>query len=541
MNEYIKKWILLLQTNKKKAAVLGGTALLVCLLGGGLYMGQKENRMRELRVSGMASPSEAPRETVPASTPSQAPAASPSEALPAEEEGDGLILASIDREGGAPASPSDSIAALLYTRLAEKDSQWLSGIYGLYDSAPASLAVQLGRSDLADQLLAQGITAFSSLNVSFYNGEGTLVQGVSNARAVISLTDTMYRRGSLSSYEEIEAFADWLWEQSHSWSAAPGELYYCEGGCAVETPSAEAVPSEAAETASIPPEASGSEPEMATPSQTDAGTVWGPEGGPGIVPETISEPLPSAASPSEAAAAAATPVCRGHIDLSVTAFIKDTGVNGLFSLTLKDKALPDWSEEERGRVQELLSQDWYEAYGINAADLVSVNPLTSAEIELYMKLIPPETSELRRRLIQYGLASVGRIPYYWGGKPHRPGYEGNGFGTVVEPDVDGRFLKGLDCSGWISWLYWSVTGSRLGAESTANLIQTGEVISKEELLPGDLCIRTGSMAHVVLFLGWAENGQMLCIQETSGLTNNVEASLSDEDWPYYRRILPAGQ
>lgn len=532
MNEYIKKWLLLLQQNKKKAAVLGGALLFVCLLGGGLYMRQKENRMKELRVSGMASPSEPSRETVPAAT-----AASPSEALSAEEERARLLLAGINREGGAPDSPSDSAAALLYTRLAEKDSQWLSGIYGLYDRAPADLAAQLGLSDLAGQLLAQEITAFSSLNVSFYNGENTLIQGVSNARAIISLTDTMYQRGSFSSYEEIEAFADWLWEQSHSWSAALGELYYCEGGCAVEAPSAEAVPSEAA---SIPPEASGSEPEMATPSQvTDTGTVWGPEGGPGIVPETISEPLPATASPSEAAAGA--PICRGHIDLAVTAFIKDTGINGLFSLPLKDETLPDWSEEERGQVQELLSQDWYEAYGINAADLVSVNPLTSAEIELYMKLIPPETSELRRRLIQYGLASVGRIPYYWGGKPHRPGYEGNGFGTVVEPDVDGRFLKGLDCSGWISWLYWSVTGSRLGAESTGNLIQTGQVISKEELLPGDLCIRTGSMAHVVLFLGWAENGQMLCIQETSGLTNNVEASLSDEDWPYYRRILPAGQ
>lgn len=114
----------------------------------------------------------------------------------------------------------------------------------------------------------------------------------------------------------------------------------------------------------------------------------------------------------------------------------------------------------------LLSQDWYEMYGINAADLLAICPLTGDEIEFFMKLVPMDASQVRRDMVRYALASVGKIPYYWGGKPSRPGYTGNHFGSVVQPDREGRFLKGLDCSGWINWVYWSVTGQSLGAQST---------------------------------------------------------------------------
>lgn len=108
---------------------------------------------------------------------------------------------------------------------------------------------------------------------------------------------------------------------------------------------------------------------------------------------------------------------------------------------------------------------------------------------------------------------------------------------MVSPDVDGRFLKGLDCSGWINWVYWSVTGKGLGAESTSTLLSSGKAISKDQLQPGDICIRTGSMAHVVIFLGWGEDGKTLCIQETSGNINNVEVGINNSEWQSFRRII----
>ena len=40
-----------------------------------------------------------------------------------------------------------------------------------------------------------------------------------------------------------------------------------------------------------------------------------------------------------------------------------------------------------------------------------------------------------------------------------------------------------------------------------------------------------------MFLGWYEDGRMVCIQETSGTVNNVEVALVTPDWAAYRRLL----
>lgn len=88
--------------------------------------------------------------------------------------------------------------------------------------------------------------------------------------------------------------------------------------------------------------------------------------------------------------------------------------------------------------------------------------LNSREIEQYMGLVPEDASQQRKDFVRYALTSVGKIPYYWGGKPSAPGYTGNSFGSLTVPDEDGRILKGLDCSGWINWVYWSVTGRGAG-------------------------------------------------------------------------------
>ena len=46
-----------------------------------------------------------------------------------------------------------------------------------------------------------------------------------------------------------------------------------------------------------------------------------------------------------------------------------------------------------------------------------------------------------------------------------------------------------------------------------------------------------TLVDVVMFLGWYEDGRMVCIQETSGTVNNVEVALVTPDWAAYRRLL----
>ena len=109
---------------------------------------------------------------------------------------------------------------------------------------------------------------------------------------------------------------------------------------------------------------------------------------------------------------------------------------------------------------------------------------------------------------------------------------------MVSPDEEGRRLRGLDCSGWINWVYWTALGSRLEYESTSGLAQIGTAIERDQLKAGDIIVRTNTeTSHVYLFLAWAPDGEMYVIHETSGDINNVTVSRLNADGPHYRRLL----
>ena len=235
--------------------------------------------------------------------------------------------------------------------------------------------------------------------------------------------------------------------------------------------------------------------------------------------------------------------CPGHVDCTVLAVVKGTAeADSLFQAAdtleaVKASGWTGWNADTRNMAGALLAQDWSQEYGLYTVDYPVKGLLNSQEIELYMSLVSEDASRQRKDFVRYALTSVGKIPYYWGGKPSAPGYTGNGFGSLTVPDEDGRLLKGLDCSGWINWVYWSVTGKGLGAQSTGTLLGCGSPVARDELLPGDICIRFNPMAHVVIFLGWTAEGNMLCIQETTGNSNNVEVGTVTSNWESYRRIL----
>ena len=246
---------------------------------------------------------------------------------------------------------------------------------------------------------------------------------------------------------------------------------------------------------------------------------------------------------SDAGPADSSRTCPGHVDCTVLAVVKGIAeADSLFQAAdtleaVKASGWTGWNADTRNMAGALLAQDWSRVYGLYTVDYPVKGLLNSQEIELYMSLVPEDASRQRKDFVRYALTSVGKIPYYWGGKPSAPGYTGNGFGSLTVPDEDGRLLKGLDCSGWINWVYWSVTGKGLGAQSTGTLLGCGSPVARDELLPGDICIRFNPMAHVVIFLGWTAEGNMLCIQETTGNSNNVEVGTVTSNWESYRRIL----
>lgn len=281
----------------------------------------------------------------------------------------------------------------------------------------------------------------------------------------------------------------------------------------------------------------------------------------GSVPEaetTAAEALAAEASSGEDLSGHATPAdaegagsrtaikCPGHVDLIVN--VKVAGLkeeNGLFQKdaignndeNLEEGGWPGWNNYTMASARLLSSQDWFEKYGLSLSVISMMNPLTEAEIDAYMNQLPGGISQTRKDLIHFALSSVGKVPYYWGGKPSSPHYSGNSFGIMTAPDYKGRILKGLDCSGWINWVYWSVTGKRLPYESTSGLAISGTRIKRSDLQPGDIIVRTGSDAHVIMFLGWTADGKIRCIHESSAGVNNVTVAIRDAYWPYYRRLV----
>lgn len=237
--------------------------------------------------------------------------------------------------------------------------------------------------------------------------------------------------------------------------------------------------------------------------------------------------------------------CPGHVDLII--HMKIIGLdeeNNLFEkdtiggdvANFEENGWQGWNQYTKASARLLSSQDWFEKYGLTVSSISSGNPLTEAEIEAYMVQLPADLSQTRKDIIRFALSSVGRVPYYWGGKPAVPNYGSNSFGVLTTPDYKGRVYKGLDCSGWINWVYWSATGRRLPYESTSGLAVTGTKIQRNELQPGDIIVRTGADAHVIMFLGWTADGKIRCIHESSAAVNNVTVAVRDANWPYYRKL-----
>lgn len=455
---------------------------------------------------------------------------------------DHLNLAWLYEEGDDTSQPSDSMAGKLYKNLAFMDAQWISGIYDLYNYTPEQAAALLGLSVDAVTAPSGVIEDFKNIEIQFYNGDGQKANGVSNVRSIISMASTLHYYGALITMEDLEFYASKLWENSHDYKVYMDDVYYCDDSCLLEKEMGN-VEEEATNDSTYAADMTGN---GANAAQVTEATIDINQPGSNGQTQTSDNDGPEQVSDASSGSGEELDfLCPGHVDLSIHIIIKGISESAnLYEADLVQTSLRysggnwhGWNETTKGWVDALNSQDWYGLYGINTSDLLMSNPLTSAEIDIYMELLPDDASPLRKAFVKYALSSVGKIPYYWGGKPSAPGYTGNEFGSVIRPDEDGRFLRGLDCSGWVNWVYWSVTGRGLGAESTGTLINSGSPISKSALIPGDICIRTGPVGHVVIFLGWTSEGKMLCIQETTGSANNVEIGIVASDWHSYRRII----
>lgn len=487
----------------------------------------------------------------------------------------------------------DSYGGRMYEYLNRKDAEWVSQLYGWIQASPEQAAAlkQLpteavtGKYDPTNENhdpanpATWTIPSWKNVNFNFLDGDGRSIELFSNAKEILSMASvhTWY-----SGWRDVDCFKEYindLWRFSHSYGVSIGPVYYCEGCVDPKEPKISLngpLGDEGGDSSSKDSsEANRADlGDLTVDSSTD--TSEGQDGG----LQALEEP-PAAASPSELtgpsdeiAAKAGTgqktageqeeegadesgadlsplpdvqlnsegKFCPGHVDLSVTArIIGLSGNKNLYQIDrkggVKTDIWPGWSPYNMAYVNELNGQDWEMEYNLPATSPAFGKPLTFAEINEYLLLLPEDISRERKAVITYALHSVGKIPYYYGGKARIAGYEGNQFASITRPDRKGRILSGLDCSGWVNWVYLSSLGSAPTSMGTSGLAHAGRAVSRAQLKPGDLIIRLGANSHVVMFLAWAPGDQMIGIHETGGDIGNVTVSVMDAKWPYYRALL----
>lgn len=134
----------------------------------------------------------------------------------------------------------------------------------------------------------------------------------------------------------------------------------------------------------------------------------------------------------------------------------------------------------------------------------ATNGLTEEQIEEYMASLPSDLSGNRKQVIKTALSLVGMVPYYYGGKAHNTGWNDNWW-TEVEPDHKGRRKAGLDCSGYVQWVFatagFNGGGLDSSLDSTASISKL-QYITKDELQPGDIGLKyQGDSKHTGIYMG----------------------------------------
>lgn len=132
---------------------------------------------------------------------------------------------------------------------------------------------------------------------------------------------------------------------------------------------------------------------------------------------------------------------------------------------------------------------------------VPIDVWTDELREYVASVLENEDIDIRRRLIiSVAKALLGKVPYEWGGKSQKEGYDTSWW--TLEYDTGQQ--KGLDCSGFVQWCFRTA-----GFDNWEKLVSTQEIlkntvtIPENELQTGDLgLLNNGSeLNHVGIYVG----------------------------------------
>lgn len=154
------------------------------------------------------------------------------------------------------------------------------------------------------------------------------------------------------------------------------------------------------------------------------------------------------------------------------------------------------------------------------------------ESKLVIQTALSESNDNQYKLVDTASSLIGNVPYEWGGKSVKAGYDNSWWSF----DEESGKQNGLDCSGYVQWIYRSAgypyeTWGKLG--STSMMLSNLENISYSELSIGDLGLLNNgeTVNHVGMYLG---DGYFIHCSSGSG-TVTVDKQ-EDLDFKYFKTV-----
>lgn len=193
-------------------------------------------------------------------------------------------------------------------------------------------------------------------------------------------------------------------------------------------------------------------------------------------------------------------------------------------------SLSDYAEEYEDRLLRIQTGDYTEQ-GIEQSVFLNLikEQLIGEDESIALESALSQTAGNRNIIINVAASLIGQVPYQWGGKAVHAGYDS----TWWTFDDSGA-QKGLDCSGFVQWVYMSAgyaEDTYVPMISTSSMLASLEHISSEELMPGDIGImHDGSNErtnHAGIYLG---NGYWIHCSSSAGTV-----TISQFDFKVYLR------
>ena len=186
----------------------------------------------------------------------------------------------------------------------------------------------------------------------------------------------------------------------------------------------------------------------------------------------------------------------------------------------------DFTPYQISAVNELLKPEYAQMMAELIGNFDENMAVNTAEIESLLVNMPPNLSLERRAIVTKACSLVGKVNYFWGGKSSAIGWD-NRWGKSMKVTAPGSRTTGtvrpfgLDCSGFVDWVFNNVCGYILsdggGAHAQHNNCTD---IPFAEVLPGDLLFYPND-SHVGIAVGRDKSGEIFLIHCAGGYNNVV--------------------